>query len=801
MEQILNTTAPAPRFFAPVAGLLGRFKLGTKVALIGGLLFIPLLVLLASVLLREGEAIEFTRNELAGSRQIHEMLNLIDGIQKHRGQTAMLLQGNAGMQTERQATRSQMTKVLGALDRAIQSVPAFELEKTWAPLRDEAKALMVNPDPANAAAAFVVHTDLIKRLQTLTLLAAEKSGLLFDPEASTYFMMEVAFERMVSWNEYIAQVRGAGAGALSKGEWTSNDQARMTSALNALAENHLSVQRKLDGLERSGEPIPKGWIEVNAAVDAYVKVAKGLMKEGKLQGDAMAYFKHGTDVLDTVDQFHNLAIQRLDELLNQRIARIKNAQMMEAIGAGVGVLVALYLYLAIRSSINRSARNIQAAAARVAEGDLDLPVNVQGQDELAHIAVALEQVRINLKALATDSSGLVDAAVQGQLDARADASQHQGAYRNIVQGVNDTLDAIVGPVKEVQAVMLGLEEGDLTQTVRGDYQGAFADLKNAVNNTVARLAQTMSEVSAAAEQLNSAAAQISTTSQSLSQSASEQAASVEQTSASLQQMAASVKQNSENANVTDGMASKASKEAGEGGQAVSQTVDAMKSIASKISIIDDIAYQTNLLALNAAIEAARAGEHGKGFAVVAAEVRKLAERSQVAAQEIGNLAGSSVHMAEKAGQLLNQMVPSISKTSELVQEIAAASGEQSDGVSQITSAMGHLNTSTQQNASASEQLSATAEEMSAQAAQLQELMAFFQVETGGRREPSPNPTARSNKTAGASKRAAPLTRHRGIDDFETGVISSSNGLPWASKAKGASAQHIDAIDETSFGRF
>jgi methyl-accepting chemotaxis protein len=176
------------------------------------------------------------------------------------------------------------------------------------------------------------------------------------------------------------------------------------------------------------------------------------------------------------------------------------------------------------------------------------------------------------------------------------------------------------------------------------------------------------------------------------------------------------------------MASKASKQATEGGQAVSSTVEAMKKIAGKIGIVDDIAYQTNLLALNAAIEAARAGEHGKGFAVVAAEVRKLAERSQVAAQEIGELARSSVSLAEKAGKLLDEMVPSINKTSELVQEIAAASSEQSSGVGQINGAMGQLNQTTQQNASASEELAATSEEMSSQTEQLQSVMSFFKLD-------------------------------------------------------------------------
>jgi methyl-accepting chemotaxis protein len=187
---------------------------------------------------------------------------------------------------------------------------------------------------------------------------------------------------------------------------------------------------------------------------------------------------------------------------------------------------------------------------------------------------------------------------------------------------------------------------------------------------------------------------------------SEQAASVEETSSQVDVMSASISQNSDNAKVTDGMASKTSKEAVEGGDAVTSTVSAMKQIAQKIGIVDDIAYQTNLLALNAAIEAARAGEHGKGFAVVAAEVRKLAERSQEAAKEIGGLASNSVTTAERAGKLLDDIVPSIQKTSELVQEIAAASAEQSESVTQIGGAIGQLSKATQQNASASEELAA-----------------------------------------------------------------------------------------------
>ncbi|TBU92505.1 methyl-accepting chemotaxis protein [Phytopseudomonas dryadis] len=288
--------------------------------------------------------------------------------------------------------------------------------------------------------------------------------------------------------------------------------------------------------------------------------------------------------------------------------------------------------------------------------------------------------------------------------------------------------SITRPLNRAVVAANGLAEGDLSVQVEADSRDETGQLLASMQHMTERLRSVMGDVRSAADSLSSASEEVSATSQSLSQAATEQAASVEETSASVEQMSASIAQNTESAQVTDGIAGKAAGDAVQGGRAVREMVQAMKQIADKIGIIDDIAYQTNLLALNAAIEAARAGDHGKGFAVVAAEVRKLAERSQVAAQEIGGVAGSSVQLAEQAGRLLDEIVPNIQKTSDLVQEITAASQEQSSGAAQINIAMSQMNQITQQNASASEELAATAEEMNAQASQLQELIGYFRLD-------------------------------------------------------------------------
>jgi methyl-accepting chemotaxis protein len=272
-----------------------------------------------------------------------------------------------------------------------------------------------------------------------------------------------------------------------------------------------------------------------------------------------------------------------------------------------------------------------------------------------------------------------------------------------------------------------MAKGDLTAVLQVNQKDEIGILAHNLQQMNDRIREIITYVANTSESLSAASLELSSSSQLVSQGASQQASSAEEVSAAIEEMAANIQQNKENAKQTEIIAIKAEKDIIHGSGRVINTVDAMREIANKISIIGDIAFQTNILALNAAVEAARAGEHGRGFGVVASEVGKLADRSKIAATEIDQLTKTSTHNAEEAGKLMNDIVPDIQKTSQLIQEISAANYEQSAGADQINMAIQQLNMVTQQNAATSEELSTNAVELSAQAEQLNEIISFFKL--------------------------------------------------------------------------
>ena len=403
---------------------------------------------------------------------------------------------------------------------------------------------------------------------------------------------------------------------------------------------------------------------------------------------------------------------------------------------------------------------------KISRGAIPAKITDNYNGDFNAIKINLNSCIDAVNALVADAVLLVKAALDGKLATRADASKHGGDYRKIVQGVNDTLDAVIGPLNVAANYVDRISKGDVPPAITDTYNGDFNTIKNnlnalivamaeitsaaeevangnltvtirersshdklmqALSTMVSGLTRTVSDIRGIAGEVAAASQSISAASVQVSKGASAQAASAEEASSSMEEMVSNIKQNAENAQQTDKIANKSAKDAQESGKSVLEAVTAIKEIASKISIIEEIARQTNLLALNAAIEAARAGEHGKGFAVVAAEVRKLAERSQKAAGEINQLSTATLKVSEKSGEMLEKLVPDIQRTAELVQEITAASKEQDTGAEQINKALQQLEKVIQQNASASEEMASTTEELTGQSDQLVSALAFFRT--------------------------------------------------------------------------
>jgi len=489
------------------------------------------------------------------------------------------------------------------------------------------------------------------------------------------------------------------------------------------------------------------------------------------------FYKAAKRVETAINKMEDLLVAHAKEMseANTRLANSATNTMLLVIGVcivaaiGFGFWLSRIISAPVKQVVARVEQlrglcitNLGKANEGLARGDLNVEMEtgtpcleIKSKDEIGALAKSIngiiqqtqatigsfEQARGILREVTGETQALTQAANAGKLNERGDAQKFQGAYRELVEGINATLDAVIAPITEATNVLEQVAARNLTARIEGDYQGDHAKIKAALNTAVGNLEAALTQVTAGTEQVASAANEISSGSQALAQGASEQASSLEEVSSSLQEMSSMTRQNTANAKEARGLSESARVSAGKGVgsmQRLSEAIDKIKasadSTAKIVKTIDEIAFQTNLLALNAAVEAARAGDAGKGFAVVADEVRNLAMRSADAAKNTANLIEESVKNAE-GGVSLNQEVLSnleeinaqVQKVSEVMAEIAAASDQQSQGVEQINTAIEQMNQVTQQTAANAEESASAAEELSGQAEEMRSLTASFKL--------------------------------------------------------------------------
>ena len=425
-------------------------------------------------------------------------------------------------------------------------------------------------------------------------------------------------------------------------------------------------------------------------------------------------------------------------------AAIESAGFINLASLFTGVFIAIVLMTVswfFGNAIRRRLNTLTQAAESIAQGKLDISIDVTAQDEIGRVSRSFADIVQSLRGVTGELNSAIDFAKAGKFEIALSSGTLQGVYSQLVSGMQQMFDSVAKPINEAVNLLEKVGQRDLQTRMQGNYQGAFESIKNSLNAAVDGLNECLSQVSLGAEQVSAASGQIANGSQSLAQGASQQASALADISASMEQMSASTKQNADNAAIGRTLAEQSQTSVHRGseammrmGESINKIKESSDATAKIVKTIDDIAFQTNLLALNAAVEAARAGDAGKGFAVVAEEVRNLAQRSAEAAKTTASLIGESVKNSEggvritaEMSEILNQINDGSSKVSDIICEIAAASKQQSQGISQVNSALINLDKLTQETAANSEESASAGEQLNAQASSLANSVAEFKL--------------------------------------------------------------------------
>lgn len=486
---------------------------------------------------------------------------------------------------------------------------------------------------------------------------------------------------------------------------------------------------------------------INDEKQAWLEIADKSITMRRTQGmEQVINFEraaNGKTAMDNLRRIVNESIEMEEKLLEQRAiasARLKTiTDLIIIIGTLIAFGLAGLIAFNITKNITTGIQQLMMASEKLALGDVNFKTEITSKDEIGTLMISFNKMVGILKNLTEEVNVLTSASIKGDLNTRGNEDKFEGSYREIITGINRTMDVVVEPMYQTLGILQEMAKGNLDIAMDGDFQGDFAKLKEVLNYTIDSFNELLDEINVTAVQVAGGSKQVAQSAETLSQGSTEQASTIEELTSSVEVVANQTKQNALNANKASELAFTAKEVADQGNQQMKDMLEAMEnineasaSISKIIKVIDEIAFQTNILALNAAVEAARAGQHGKGFAVVAEEVRNLAARSSSAAQETTTLIEGSIKKVERGSKIandtavaLNEIVDSISKVDSLVGEIAKASNDQASAVTQINQGIVQVSQIVQLNSATSEESASASEELSSQAENLKEKINQF----------------------------------------------------------------------------